>query len=81
MTDRFGELAAHLAQLLPLDQAARETALSALADKDANELRALLQFEHATLDLSQAGGVDLACRLLAEPNTVRGKFLRASANP
>ena len=67
MTDRFGELAAHLAQLLPLDPSAREDALSRMPDEDANELRALLQFEHATLDLSLADGVDLACRLLAEP--------------
>ena len=67
MSEQFSRLATRMAELLALDEVGREALLASMPDAEAEELRALLRFEHATLDLSRVDGVSLAMDVLNTP--------------
>ncbi|MCX7556022.1 serine/threonine-protein kinase [Xanthomonadaceae bacterium JHOS43] len=67
MSSNFTLLAEHIQTALHLDHASREDYLGSLPPEIARHVRSLLEFEHATLDLSRIPAIELVLDVLAEP--------------
>lgn len=67
MSNQFTLLARHVEAALQLSAAERDSHLATLPCDVAAQVRELLQFEHATLDLSQVAGLELALDVAAQP--------------
>ena len=67
MTFDFSVLSDHLQAVLALDHTSRDGYLDSLPPELASQMRELLQFEHATFDLSRIPAIELALDVLADP--------------
>ncbi len=67
MTSDFTRLSGHMQAVLDLAPDARDSYIDSLPPTIARQVRDLLQFQGASLDLSQVRGIELALDVLAEP--------------